>query len=62
MVKRTHRRFVYVQDDDQAPELRLLTRADMQRGVPVPDRKFIVHRVNAEDDNPYGIGLGLQLY
>lgn len=62
VVKRTHRRFVYVQDDDQAPELRLLTRADMQRGVPVPERKFIVHRVNAEDDNPYGIGLGLQLY
>lgn len=34
----------------------------MQRGVPVPDRKFIVHRLEAEDDNPYGTGLGLQLY
>ena len=44
------------------PELRLLVREAMQQGVPVPDRKFIVHRINAEDDNPYGIGLGLQLY
>lgn len=62
VVKRTHRRFVYLQTDDKAPELRLLTRSEMQRGVPVPDRKFIVHRVEAEDDNPYGLGLGLQLY
>lgn len=62
VVRRSHRRFVYAQNNDQAPELRLLTRSDMQRGVPVPPRKFIVHRVNAEDDNPYGLGLGLQLY
>ncbi len=62
VVKRSHRRFVYVQDDGQAPALHLLTRGDMQRGVPVPERKFIVHRLEAEDDNPYGMGLGLQLY
>lgn len=62
VVKRSHRRFVYVQDEGQAPELRLLTRGDMQRGMPVPERKFIVHRLEAEDDNPYGTGLGLQLY
>lgn len=62
VVRRSHRRFVYQQQDDKAPELRLLTRANMQTGEPVPERKFIVHRVNAEDDNPYGIGLGLQLY
>ena len=60
--RRSHRRFVYTQDDDQPAELRLLTRADMQRGVPVDERKFIVHRLEADDDNPYGEGLGLQLY
>jgi phage gp29-like protein len=62
VVKRSHRRFVYVQDEGQPFELRLLTRDDMQRGMALPDRKFIVHRVNAEDDNPYGTGVGLQLY
>lgn len=62
VVKRSHRRFVYTQDEGNPFELRLLTRENMQRGIAVPDRKFIVHRVNAEDDNPYGTGLGLQLY
>ncbi len=61
--KRAQRRFVFVQEDEHsAPRLQLLTREDMLRGVPVPERKFIVHRVNAEDDNPYGTGLGLQLW
>ena len=61
--KRLHRRFVYVQEDaSQPPQLRLLTRENMQQGIPVPERKFIVHRINAEDNNPYGTGLGLQLY
>jgi len=62
VVKRPHRRFVYVQDEGGPFELRLLTRGDMQRGVAVDERKFIVHRINAEDDNPYGTGIGLQLY
>lgn len=63
VVKRAQRRFVFVQEDANTPaQLRLLTREAMQRGVPVPDRKFIVHRVNPEDDNPYGTGLGLQLF
>lgn len=61
--KRATRRFKYVQEDDQkAPELRMLTREAMLTGVELPPRKFIVHRVNPEDDNPYGIGLGLQLF
>lgn len=60
--RRSHRRFVYVQDEGKPFELRLLARSDMQRGIAVPDRKFIVHRLDAEDDNPYGTGLGLQLY
>lgn len=63
VVKRAQRRFVYVQDDEtQAPELRLLTQQDMTRGEALPERKFVVHRFNPEDDNPYGTGLGLQLY
>lgn len=61
--KRAQRRFVYVQDDEHSPpRLQMLTREHMLKGVPVPERKFIVHRVNPEDDNPYGTGLGLQLW
>lgn len=61
--KRASRRFKYVQaDDQQAPELRMLTRESMLTGIELPERKFIVHRINPEDDNPYGTGLGLQLF
>jgi len=61
--KRAQRRFVYVQDDEnKPPRLQMLTREAMLKGIPVPERKFIVHRVNPEDDNPYGTGLGLQLF
>lgn len=57
------RRFVYVQGSEDSPAwLHLLTREAMLTGVPVPERKFIVHRVNPEDDNPYGTGSGLQLF
>ncbi|HQQ69325.1 MAG TPA: DUF935 family protein [Alicycliphilus sp.] len=62
VVARAQRRFVWVQEDEGAPALHLLTREAMLKGVPTPERKFIVHRVNPEDDNPYGTGLGLQLY
>jgi phage gp29-like protein len=63
VIKRRQRRFVYVQTDENAgPELRLLTKENMLTGVELPERKFIVHRCNPEDDNPYGTGLGLQLY
>lgn len=63
VVKRAQRRFVYMQTDPNAsPDLRLLTRQNMLTGEALPDRKFIVHRYNPEDDNPYGTGLGLQLY
>lgn len=61
-IARDPRRFVFVQDGDGPPELRMLTRDDMLRGVPVPARKFIVHAVGAEDDDPYGASLGRQLY
>lgn len=63
VVKRAQRRFVYVQEDENLPPaLRLLTKSNMLDGESVPGRKFMVHRVNPEDDNPYGTGLGLQLY
>lgn len=63
VLKRAQRRFVYVQTDaHKPPELRLLTAANMLTGEPLPERKFIVHRVNPEDDNPYGTGMGLQLF
>lgn len=63
IIKRRQRRFIYVQVDENAgPQLRLLTKENMLTGVELPDRKFIVHRCNPEDDNPYGTGLGLQLY
>lgn len=63
VVKRAQRRFTFVQaDPHQSPELRLLTRENMLTGEVLPPRKFIVHRVNPEDDNPYGTGLGLQLF
>ena len=61
IVKRRQRRFVYV-DTDNGAQLRLLTQENMLTGVELPEKKFIVHRVNPEDDNPYGTGLGLQLY
>lgn len=62
IVKRAQKRFRYVLDEAGVPQLRMLTREAMTTGVELPDRKFIVHRVNPEDDNPYGTGLGLQLY
>lgn len=63
LVKRRQRRFVYQQDEkDKGPRLKLLTAEAMVTGIDLPDRKFIVHRVNPEDDNPYGTGLGLQVY
>ena len=61
LIKRRQRRFVYV-DTEAGPQLRLLTQENMLTGVELPEKKFIVHRVDPEDDNPYGTGLGLQLY
>ncbi|MDD5479685.1 DUF935 family protein [Rhodoferax sp.] len=63
VIKRAQHRFVYVQTDANAPPaLHLLTKSNMLTGEVVPDKKFMVHVVNPEDDNPYGTGLGLQLY
>ncbi len=45
-------------------ELRLLTRENMNDGIPVRDRKFIIHRhsIDDDDDDPYGVGLGSVLF
>lgn len=55
---RDQRRFVF----DEDANLRLLTREDMLKGVELPARKFIVHRFGDSDENPYGLGLGSQLF
>ncbi len=55
---REQRRFVF----GEGGELRLLTPEDMNLGVPVPDRKFIVQSFGAKDGNPYGLGLGTRLF
>lgn len=63
VLMRAQRRFVYVQtDENAAPALHLLTKSNMLTGEAVPDAKFMVHSVRRRDDNPYGTGLGLQLY
>jgi phage gp29-like protein len=63
LIAHRQRRFVYVQDDpDTPPQLRMLVQGEMIRGVALPQRKFIAHRINPDDGNPYGTGLGLQLY
>ena len=51
------RRFVF----DADGRLRLLTPTAMTDGIPVPDRKFIVHRFGDGAD-PYGLGLGTRLF
>lgn len=41
----------------------LLTLENPWPGIPLPERKFIVHRFGAkDDDNPYGLGLGYALF
>lgn len=52
------RRFTF--DRDWA--VRLLTWTAMREGLPLPDRKFIVHRVGVKGNNPFGLGLGTRLF
>ena len=58
LIARDARRFVF----GVADELRLLTRENMLTGEVMPDRKFIVHRRGADDDSPYGSGVGGMLF
>lgn len=58
VLARDPRRFIFGVDDS----LRLITRENMLTGEPMPDRKFIVHRRGADDDSPYGAGIGNMLF
>lgn len=55
---RDARRFVF----DKQTQLRMLTREQPSDGIELPDRKFIVHRHDGDDDHPYGLGVGSMLF
>lgn len=55
-----HERARFVFDMDWRP--RLLTLASSAEGIELPERKFIVHRHEAEGSDPYGRGLGRVLF
>jgi phage gp29-like protein len=55
---RDQRRFHF--DAEGNPRLLLIDHA--WEGVPVPEKKFIVHRWGAKDGNPNGLGLGASLF
>lgn len=52
------RRFVFALDWKP----RLLTVENMQEGIALSDRKFIVHRHGVKGNNAYGLGLGTRLF
>ncbi|WP_084437998.1 DUF935 family protein [Shinella sp. HZN7] len=58
IVSHDQRRFAFGQDSK--PRLRTWT--NINDGVELPDRKFIVHRHGVIGNNPYGLGLGHQLF
>ena len=51
-------RFVF----DKKHKLRLLTREAGMEGIRLPEKKFMVHRFGDDDNNPYGMGLGMNLF
>lgn len=55
---RDQRRFLF----DTEYKLRMKTFEDLLHGVPVPQRKFVVHTFGAKDGSPYGMGLGSKLF
>lgn len=52
------RRFVF----DKTSRLRMLTRENSYNGIDLPSRKFLVHRFGDKTGDPYGRGLGHQLF
>lgn len=58
IVSHDQRRFAF--GADWKPRLRTWT--NINDGVELPDRKFIVHRHGVVGNNPYGLGLGHQLF
>ncbi|SNY91439.1 Mu-like prophage protein gp29 [Cohaesibacter sp. ES.047] len=57
---KTHDPSRFVFDKDWNP--RLLVPENSIDGIKLPVRKFIVHRFDAEGNNPYGMGLGSVLF
>jgi phage gp29-like protein len=55
---RDQRRFLF----DEQGDLRLKTLSSLMPGEELPSRKFIVHRFESKDDNPYGLGMGTRLF
>ena len=53
LIDRPNKRFVY----GNANELRVITKANIIEGEPVPDYKFLVSRHMPSYDNPYGVAL-----
>lgn len=62
IVQRAQRRFVFVDREGEPPELRQVTTANMLIGESLSRMKYMVHRQDPQDDNPYGNGLASQLY
>lgn len=58
VLARKQQRFVFDLDGG----LHLRTPQNMIEGELMPPRKFIVHRRGADDDNPYGMGIGGMLF
>lgn len=58
VISHDQRRFAF----DQEWRPRLLTWTNARDGIPLPDRKFIVHRYGIKGNNPYGLGLGTRLF
>ncbi len=56
------RRFVFVAGE-RGYKLRLLSTENLVDGVPLPSRKFLVHRFcSLPTEDPYGLGLGTRLF
>ena len=58
IVSHDQRRFAF--GEDGKPRLRTWT--NMTDGIELPERKFVVHRHGVVGNNPYGLGLGHQLF
>lgn len=58
ILARKQQRFLF----DLDGQLHLRTAQDMMEGELMPPRKFIVHRRGADDDSPYGTGIGGMLF
>lgn len=58
---RDPQRFTF-RDAQPEPQLRLLTVEEPLDGIALPERKFIVHRYEDPNGNPWGLGLGPVLF